>query len=135
MPRETLKNRIARKISNSRKTVFMRKDFKKLADYDQVGRTLKELTREGKLVKTAYGMYSKARTNRITGEPMLAAPGGFNEVAKACLNRLKIKWEPSAATKAYQNGSTQVPVKFQPVIKSRFSRKISYKNQTLKFGK
>ena len=53
MPRETLKNRIARKISNSRKTVFMRKDFKKLADYDQVGRALKELTREDKLIKTA----------------------------------------------------------------------------------
>jgi len=132
MAKQTIKNRITTKIRRSRKEVFKRSDFKKLADYDQVGRALRELVEEGVLIKIAYGLYVKARLNRITGESMLAAPGGFTQVAKEALKRLSVPWEADSITKAYAAGSTQVPAAFQPVIKSRFSRKISYHGQLLK---
>jgi len=132
MSRQTLKDRISAKIKRSRKEVFMPKDFKKLTDTNQACRILRALTKEGVLIKIGYGLYAKARTNRVTGKPMVAAPGGFDEVAKEALKRLKVQWKPNAAEKAYSKGSLQVPASFQPVIKSRFSRKIGYGKQMLR---
>jgi len=135
MTKKTLKKRISTKIKRSRKEVFKRSDFENLAAYDQVGRALRELAKEGDLIKIAYGLYAKARVNRITKKLMVAAPGGFAQVAREALKRLKVQWEPDVATNAYLTGSLQVPADFQAVIKSRFSRKIGYGNQKLKVRK
>lgn len=132
MSRQTLKDRILLKIKRSRKEVFMPKDFKKLADANQTCRALRALTKESVLIRIAYGLYAKARINRVTGKVMVAAPGGFDQVAKESLKRLKVRWESNAAEKAYAKGSLQVPAAFQPVIKSRFSRKIGYGKQILR---
>lgn len=132
MAMQTLKDKLIVKITRSRREVFLRRDFVKLAGYDQVGRALRTLCKEGTLIKIGYGVYVKARTNRVNGKPMLAAVGGFAQVAQQALNRLHVRWEPNSAVKAYQAGSTQLPASFQPVIKSRFSRKINYGKQTLK---
>lgn len=125
MSRPTLKLKIATKISRSKREVFLRSDFDKLADYDQVGRALRQLTSDELLVKIGYGLYAKSRPNRITGKPMLSAKGGFTQVAQEALNRLGITWEPSPATKAYQAGSTQIPANAEVIIFDRFSRKIA----------
>jgi len=71
MARRTLKNGISAKIRRSCKEVFKRSDFEQLAAYDQVGRALHNLAREGALIKIGYGLYAKARVNRITGQKKL----------------------------------------------------------------
>ena len=124
MARQSLKKQAATKIRRSRKNVFLRSDFVRLGGYDQVGRALKSLAADGVVIKIGYGLYAKARSNRITGMPMLAATGGFNEVFQDALKRLRVKWQPSEAFKAYQSGSTQIPANAGVIISSRFSRKI-----------
>lgn len=132
MTRVTLRGRIEKKISRSIRQVFLRSDFEKLSDYDQVGRALKELTREGKLVKIGYGLYAKARMNRITGKPMLAADGGFTDISKEALKRLGVKWQYSDATQSFMTNSTQIPTNAEVVVKSRFKRKIGTDKFSLK---
>ena len=124
MARQSLKKRVATKIQRSRKNVFLRSDFVRLGEYDQVGRALKSLATDGVVIKIGYGLYAKARPNRITGALMLAAIGGFNEVSQEALKRLGVKWQLSEASTAYQAGSTQIPANATVIISNRFSRKI-----------
>ena len=124
MKRMSLKSKIATKISRSKREVFLRSDFKKMAGYDQVGRALRQLTAEGTLMKIGYGLYAKAQTSIITGKPMLAARGGFSQVAEEALLRLGVNWGPSKAVQEYQAGSTQIPVNAEVVIFDRFNRRI-----------
>jgi hypothetical protein len=125
MIKQTLKTRVHNKIKRSRWNVFQREDFKKLADYDQVGRALLNLTREGYLKKIGYGLYAKARVNRITGGSMLAADGGFVQVAEEACQRLGLNWRRSEAFQAYAMGSTQIPANAEVLISGRCSRKIA----------
>ncbi len=124
MAKQSLQSRIESKIRRSSRDVFLRTDFERLADYDQVGRALRGLVANGKLLKVGYGLYAKARPNRLNGEPMLAAGGGFSAVAEEALKRLKVDWEQSSAVKAYQTGSTQVPANAEVLVRQRFNRKI-----------
>ena len=78
MTTQTLESRIRDKIRKSRRMVFLRDDFAALGGYDQVGRVLRQLEAQGRLVRIGKGLYAKARPNRITGKPMIAAPGGFD---------------------------------------------------------
>lgn len=128
----SLKQQIENKISRCwKRNVFARKDFIAMGDYDQVGRALLTITREGTLIRIGYGLYAKARQNRITGLPMLAATGGFEEVAKEALDLLDVKWQPSATEQEYNSGSTQIPVNAQVFINGRFHRKIGTDKFTL----
>jgi hypothetical protein len=124
MKGETLKGRINLRIRRSNRQVFLRSDFKKLGEYDQIGRALRNLEAEGQLMRVGYGLYAKARPNRLTGKPMLAAEGGFDQVAREALKRLRVSWQPSDAVKAYQSGSSQIPVNTQFIVLDRFNRKI-----------
>ncbi len=124
MKRLSLKSKVATKISRSKREVFLRTDFEKLAGYDQIGRALRQLTSDGVLVKIGYGLYARARPNRITGKPMLAAKGGFTQVAEEALSRLGVKWEPSKSVLDYQSGSTQIPANAEVIIFERFNRRI-----------
>lgn len=124
MKRLSLKSKVATKISRSKREVFLRSDFEKLGGYDQIGRALRQLNSEGILVKVGYGLYAKARPNRVTGKPMLAAKGGFTQVAEEALSRLGVRWEPSKSIQDYQSGSTQIPANAEVIIFERFSRRI-----------
>lgn len=55
------KVRIQTRLKHSKPYVFTRGDFKDLAGYDQIGRALRELVKEGQLLKVGYGVYTKAR--------------------------------------------------------------------------
>ena len=126
MSTETLESRIRDKVRKSRRTVFLRDDFAALGGYDQIGRALRQLEAQGRLVRVGQGLYAKARRNRITGRPMLAAPGGFEQVAKEALNRLGVKWEPASAEQAYQSGGTQIPARVVVKVKQPFHRRIAF---------
>jgi hypothetical protein len=129
--RQTLKSKVKSKINRSRRLVFMRSDFEKLGGYDQVGRALNALKKDGCLIKIGYGLYSKARTNRLTGQPMLDADGGFVQVVEEALNRLKVNWDVSDSVSSYQNGSTQIPANAKVIIRDRFSRQIATDRHSL----
>ena len=122
--RNTQKKQIKQKITRSRKGVFVRSDFENLGGYVQIGRALRELVAEGSLIKLGYGLYAKARINRITGKPMLADERGFYGASTEALQRLKVDWQPSDAFAEYQNGSPQIPVNCEVKICDRFQRKI-----------
>lgn len=64
----TTKDRIQSQLNRSKRYVFTRDDFRDIAGYDQVGRALRTLVNEGKLMKVGYGVYTKARRNIITGK-------------------------------------------------------------------
>ena len=123
MNTQTLKDKVNMKIDRSIRQVFLRSDFVKLGGYDQIGRALRDLAAEGKLIKIGYGLYAKARPNRLTGKTMLAAEGGFVAVAKEALKRLGVKWTDTNFD-AYQKGATQIPANAEVIVFGRFNRKI-----------
>lgn len=128
----TIKARIQSRLKRSKRYVFTRDDFKDIAGYDQVGRVLRDLVREGQLLKVGYGVYTKARRNGITGKVMPAAPGGSSAVIVETLERLKVRYRFAGATQAYNSGtSTQIPA--SPEIKTprRFKRVLSVGNSRL----
>lgn len=136
MAMSSLLSKIETQIRQSKQNVFMRKDFDALADYDQVGRVLLNLTKKGVLIKIGYGLYAKARLNPLTNKLMLAAEGGFYQVAEEALNRMNVQWSPNTAVKAYQQGSsTQIPANAVIVVNGRFNRKIGMGRFTLKMTK
>lgn len=118
----TLILRIRRTIASSGELIFLLSDFAGFGSDEQVVRAVDRLIDEGILVQIGEGLLAKARVNRITGQPMLDANGGFDEVAKAGLKKLGIVWEPCAAEDAYQNGSTQIPAKTVVKIKAGETR-------------
>jgi hypothetical protein len=81
--------------------VFTRKDFNDLAGYDKVGRVLRELVKEGQLMKVGYGVYTKARQNTITGKLMPTVPGRwFAAVVIEALERLKVDYSGGLGTRS-----------------------------------
>lgn len=123
----TLQNRIARRVAQSDRDVFLTRDFTTLSGEDQVIRALRGLIVQRKLVRLGKGVYAKARPSSLTGKAVLANPGGFLPVAQQALKRLGVAWEPTQAQRAFaENRTTQIPVNPVLKVKGRFSRKLSY---------
>lgn len=135
MSNMTLKERMETKISRSSRKVFLRSDFENLGEYRQISRALKGLTEEGRLIRLGYGVYAKARKNRLTGQPMIDASGGFREAALEALRRLGVEIVEDPAARAYQQGSTQIPAKPAVVVRGRFSRTISAGKNSLRVAR
>src|SRR5882757_3319104 len=113
MPRsKTLREKIEQQIARRKgEDVFLTREFKKLGGEDQVLRVLRALVEEGHLVRLGYGVYGRATRSRLSGKPMLNSPEGFTGVARQALDKLGVRWEPTRAERAYNEGrSTQVPV-------------------------
>jgi hypothetical protein len=130
--RMTLKQRIEARIAKGRDDAFLTREFRDLAGERQVLRALRELTEEGKLIRLGYGAYARAEISPLTNQPMLAGDG-FGAVSREVLDKLKIRWEPTAAERDYNEGrSTQVPMTPRVRLRgSRFSRKLRYKTMEL----
>jgi hypothetical protein len=121
--REKIDNRIARKPD----VVFLTREFSDLGGEDQVLRALRQLVREGRLVRLGYGVYGRAVVSRLSGKPMLYSPDGFIGAARQALDKLGVQWEPTESERAYNEGrSTQVPVNPVVRVKSRFRRHLRY---------
>lgn len=122
--RERIGTRIARKPSED---VFLPREFADLGGEDQVLRVLRGLVRDGRLVRLGYGVYGRAVVSQLSGEPILYSPNGFGGAARQALTKLGVKWEPTQAERAYNEGqSTQVPVNPAVRVRGRFSRQLRY---------
>lgn len=127
--RAKIEDRIAKKKDNS---VFLTREFAGLGGETQVLRALRDLVRDGKLVRLGYGVYGRAIISRLSGEPLLYSPGGFRSASREALTKLGVKWEPTESERAYNEGrSTQIS--FNPVlrVKGRFSRRLRDKDLEL----
>lgn len=134
MPRrKTLKERIEERMARKpRDAVFLTREFADLGGEDQVLRALRGLMREGQLVRLGYGVYGRGVKSSLSGDPMLYSPGGFIGAAREALDKLGVKWEPTEAERAYNEGrSTQVPVNPVVRVKGRFRRQLRYGNAEL----
>jgi hypothetical protein len=130
---QTLRERIDERIARRRDDVFLTREFRDLGGEDQVLRALRELVRGGRLLRLGYGVYGRAETSRLPGQPMLAASGGFIGAARQALSKLGVNWEPTEAQRAYNEGrSTQVPVNPAVRIKGRFARRLRYQDAELR---
>jgi hypothetical protein len=131
--RTTLRERIETRIARKRgEDVFLPREFADLGGEDQVLRVLRGLVREGRLVRLGYGVYGRAVVSQLSGEPMLYSPNGFSGAARQALTKLGVKWEPTEAERAYNEGrSTQVPVNPAVRVRGRFSRQLRYGNTEL----
>jgi hypothetical protein len=130
--RITLRQKIETRLAKRRDDAFLTREFLDLGGTRQVLRALRELTEQGKLIRLGYGVYGRAEISPLTKQPMLAGDG-FGSVARRALDKLKVRWEPTAAERDYNAGrSTQVPMTPRVRLRdSRFSRKLRYKTMEL----
>ena len=131
MKPETLEARILKRIGRKRGDVFLRADFGDLGGYDQVGRVLRQLVHEGRLVKVGQGLYARARPSRTGGEPV---PVGGLTALREALRRVGVETLPSRLEEAYNAGrTTQVPTGRVVGVTRRVRRKIGYGAFSLSF--
>jgi len=120
------------RIARKKTAIFVRDDFSDISDYDQVGRALKNLTKEGRLIRLGYGVYAKAKKSPINGEAVPVAP--LPTLAKEALQRLGIETAPSSLEQAYNAGqTTQVPTGRRIGVKGRVSRKLGYRGAFISY--
>jgi hypothetical protein len=123
----TVLQKMQTRIRRCKRSVFLRSDFKDIADYDQVGRALRLLVGDKSLLKIGYGLYVRARINRITGNVMPDNPGGPDGVMIEAMKRLGVEFQFDDLSKMNMLGkSTQIPSKVGITpTSSRFTRKIA----------
>lgn len=114
-------------MKSSTRQVFTQSDFTGMASYSQIGRVLKAMVIGGELLNIGYGLYTKARINRITGNIMPVHPGGSDGVLKEALDLLGVSYDIDNLTCKYMAGeSTQIPAKTSFTLKSKkFKRQIT----------
>lgn len=129
----SLRERIGERIDRSGDQVFLTREFRRLGCERHVQRALRQLVEEGRLIRLGYGVYGRAEISRLSGQPMLAARGGFIDAARQALDKLGVPWELTEFQRAYNEGrSTQVPVNaVVRVVKSRITRKIRHQGNEL----
>lgn len=131
MALNTLKSKIRYRLSRSKDTVFTPKEFLDLSGRDQVGRVLRQLIKEGQLIRFGYGLYAKADKSPYSGKivPRKALPA----LAEEALRKLGVTVAPSTATKLYNSGkTTQIPTGRVIGVKGRVTRKMGYNGQSVK---
>tara|TARA_R110001583_G_scaffold7158_1_gene35599 strand:+ start:62806 stop:63204 length:399 start_codon:yes stop_codon:yes gene_type:complete len=128
----TITSKVKARINRSKWYVFARADFTDIAGYDQVGRVLKKLVDAGDLLRIGYGLYTKARKNRITGNLMPASPAGADGVIIEAIEKLGIDYKfDEFSQRSIDGDSLQIPASFQIITNNRFKRKIVVSNSTI----
>ncbi len=120
---------IRERIISSGRCVFLPEDFSDLGNGSEVEQGLANLP--NLLAPIGEGLFAKVRTNRITNQPMLDSPGGFEQVAKEALDRLGIDWQPSTAEVQYQSGGSHIQVNAVVKVRGNMRPKIAYKHHRL----
>ncbi len=129
----TAVDRVYQKIKRSRRYVFERKDFDGFASYDQIGRVLRQLVKQGELIKLGYGLYTKARINSLTGNPMPTNPGGSDALMREILKMKGVDFEmDNLSLQSLSGESTQIPSSIQYSWNPKqFNRKLVVGNRIL----
>lgn len=129
---ELLERKVVKKINEIPYKVLLRKDFEQLGEYGKVGRVLKNLISEGKIIKAGYGIYVKAKVSSISGK--IIPEISLRELAIEALTRLGIEVVEEKPTATYNDGeSIQVPTGRLIVVKNFTSRKIGYDNKYISY--
>lgn len=132
MPKQTLEAKLLKRIERKRSDVFLRADFEDLADYDQVGRGLRKLIRNGHLIKIGMGLYTRAGTSPFNGRP--APIKGLRTLTVEALGRLGVETRPTRLERAYNAGeTTQVPAGRVVAVTKRVRRKIGFDGNYIRF--
>ena len=130
--RNSLQAQIEDRIAQSDDEVFLTREFRNLGGERQVLRALGKAVKDGTLIRLGYGVYARAERSRLSGQPILAARGGFVGAAREALTKLGVAWEPTEWERAYNEGrSTQVPVNPVVRVKGRFARHLGYRGNAL----
>lgn len=125
-------SKVTTRINRSKRYVFDRADFADIAGYDQVGRVLKKLVDNGQLLRIGYGLYTKARENRITGKLMPASPAGADGVILEAIEKLGVDYKFDEFSQRSINGeSLQIPASLKIITNNRFKRKIVVNNSAI----
>jgi hypothetical protein len=131
--RPTLQDRVEARIDERRDDVFLPRDFRDLGGVDQVLRALRNLVRNGRLLRFGYGVYGRTETSRLSGRPILPARDGLIGAARQALDKLGVPWAQTEFQRAYNEGrSTQVPVNPAIRVKGRFARRLRYLDAELR---
>ena len=127
----TILSRVKTRVKRSKRSVFLRSDFKDIADYDQIGRALRQLVQQKLVMKIGYGLYVRARVNRITGKLMPDNPAGADGVMIEAMEKLGVEYAFDDMSQLNLSGkSTQIPANVKILPKSaRFTRKIAIGKQ------
>ena len=130
--KQTLEGKIRYRIKRGRDSVYIPPDFFDLSDRDQIGRVLRQLIKEGLLVKIGQGIYARAKLSSLTGKPV--PEKDLRSLALEALKKLGIKTAPSSYEQAYNAGrSTQVPTGRVVGVKDRVSRRIGFNGRYIKY--
>ena len=131
MKPETLEDRLLKRIDRKRCDVFLRADFEDLGGYDQVGRTLRKIVSDGRLIRVGQGLYARARPSMTGGEPVPTR--GLTTLTEA-LGRVGIETVPTRLEQAYNAGeTTQVSTGRVVGVTRRVRRKVGYGGFNLSF--
>ena len=131
MRAENLETRVMKRIARKRGDVFLRADFRDLGGYDQVGRVLRKLVRNGQLLKVGYGIYTRAVTSPFSDKPV--PPRGLATLTEA-LRRLGVEITQTRLEQDYNAGrTTQVPTGRVVAVRGRIRRKLGYNGVSLSF--
>ena len=129
---QPLEKRIARRVARKKFNVFLLRDFKDLGGYDQVGRALRRLTSQGRLVRIGYGLYARTVPSLLSGKRVPAQP--LPSLTLEALARLNVETRPSRFAEASSTGkTTQVPTGRLIAVKGRIARKIGYNGRYVSF--
>ena len=132
MKPETLETKLQKRIDRKRGDVFLRADFDDLGGYDQIGRTLRQLVRNGRLLRIGSGLYVRARPSTIDGKPTPVK--GLRDLADEALRRVGVKTRPTRLEQAYSEGkTTQVPSGRRIAVNKRVRRRIGYNGAVMSF--
>lgn len=129
---ERLQDRIARRVADGEGAVFFSGDFRDLGNAGQVGRALRALVKQGRLIRFGRGIYVRTRPSSMDGQPVPAK--SMRELAAETLARLGAEITESRAERAYNSGrSEQVPTgRVIGVRGKRVRRKLGWNGVSLK---
>src|SRR5262249_6343865 len=101
--------KVEKRIARKRGDVFLRADFADLGSYDQVGRALRDLVDQSKLVKIGKGLYARASKSPFDGCTIPIK--SLQQLTAEALGRLGVKTTLTRFERDYNEGrTTQVPV-------------------------
>ena len=127
-----LESRMKYRIKRAGGSVFLRGDFLDLSGYDQVGRVLSGLVRQGVLIKLGYGLYARAKLSSLTGK--CVPEKSLSRLAVEAMEKLGVDVALSKAEKDYNAGlTTQVPTGRLIAVNGRISRKIGYDGKYISY--
>jgi hypothetical protein len=126
---QTITGGIRNYVKRTKAESFLRSDFDRFGGYDQVGRALRALIKEGVLVRIGYGCYAKARLSSITKRPV--PKRDLFLLAFDLYKRLGANPEPSRAMREQLDGSTQIPMREALKIRSKVTRRFKYNQREI----